>query len=122
MALRRFLFGTIGTTPMAIRAPHQGGSGSRIAWCETPNLMSRLSSFSRAASLSTPRATAWVPEGSDPGADSPAAWMSCEARTPRGRSRLTMQTCLEGWTGFEPASPGCLRLMLGTPELPSCVN
>ena len=96
---------------MLSRAPHPGASGSRPALCGTGSARSRLSTAWSPASSSTPRATACVPSGNPPGALSPAAWMSCAARTPRGRSLLTMQKCVR-WAhraGFDPATPSVLN-------------
>lgn len=80
-----------GTNPIAMRAPFQGASGSRMATCGTQPDLSCRSSSSSLDSSSTARTTAFVLGGTVSGADSPAAWTIWAARMPNGRSlRTTM--------------------------------
>jgi hypothetical protein len=79
-----------GTRPIAVSAPCQGASGSRIAMCPTAARRSLVSISRSTASLGTDSTTALVPSGRSPGLDSPAAWTTCAARNPSGRSLRTM--------------------------------
>lgn len=78
-----------GTSPIAINAPLCGASGSTTSTCPTAANFRRAATALNALSSGTDRTTAYVPAGSPPGLDSPAAWTKFADWIPRDKSART---------------------------------